>query len=65
MARYAMVHEATGFVVNVVEWDGDTATWQPPAGHMMVLDEPPSAGPGYTYDGEKFIPPPGGQPGTG
>jgi hypothetical protein len=58
MARYAMVQDASGVVVNVIEWDGNTETWQPPAGHTMVLDEPPSAGPGATYDGEKFIPPP-------
>lgn len=65
MARYAQVHTPTGFVVNVVEWDGNTdpATggWVPPDGYTMVVDEPPTCGPGWTYDGSKFTPPPGGQ----
>jgi hypothetical protein len=58
MARYAMVHEATGYVVNVIEWDGDETVMRPPAEHIMVEDNPPSAGPGFTYDGSKFNPPP-------
>jgi hypothetical protein len=58
MARYAMVQDASGIVVNVIEWDGNTETWTPPEGYTMVLDEPPSAGAGSTWDGEKFIPPP-------
>jgi hypothetical protein len=61
MARYAMVQDASNIVVNVIEWDGNEATWMPPAGHTMVLDEPPSAGPGFTYDGTTFTPPPGGE----
>lgn len=64
MARYAQVHDDSGFVVNVIEWDGNTATWQPPPGYTMVEDSEGKAGPGFTYDGTTFTPPPGGQPGT-
>jgi hypothetical protein len=63
MARYAMVHHVTGFVANVIEWDGDTATWQPPDGYDMVEDREGKAGPGFTYKNGQFTPPPGGQPG--
>lgn len=36
MFRYAMVNEATGVVDNVCNWDGELATWTPPAGYTMV-----------------------------
>jgi hypothetical protein len=62
MARYAMVDDASGIVVNVIEWDGEEATWKSPTGYTMVLDEPPAAGPGFTYADGVFTPPPGGQP---
>lgn len=62
MARYAQVHEATGFVVNVIMWDGNSENWVPPEGYVMVLDEPPAAGPGFTYVDGEFIPPPSGGP---
>lgn len=58
MARYAMIHEASGYVVNVIEWDGDESVMKPPADHIMVEDNPASAGPGFKYDGSKFNPPP-------
>ena len=61
MARYAMIDDASGIVVNVIEWDGDEANWKSPTGYTMVLDDPPAAGPGFTYDGTNFIPPPSGQ----
>jgi len=64
MARYAMVQDGSGFVANVVERDGSTETWTPPAGYTMVLDEPPSAGPGFTYADGVFTPPPTGGPGA-
>jgi len=64
MARYAMVEDISGIVVNVIEWDGDTSNWQPPAGYTMIEDTEGQAGPGYHHDGAKFVPPPGGQPGT-
>ena len=58
--RYAMVDTASGIVVNVIEWDGDEAQWRAPTGYTMV--ESAEAGPGFTYDGETFTPPPGGLP---
>jgi len=57
-----MVDEASGIVVNVVEWDGDEATWRAPTGYLMVEDSASQAGPGYTYEDGTFTPPPGGAP---
>lgn len=37
MPRYAVIRIADGAIVNVVEWDGDTNTWQPPSGHSARL----------------------------
>jgi hypothetical protein len=65
MARYAMVHSASGFVANVIEWDGNEENWMPPEGYEMVEDTEGKAGPGFTYVDGAFTPPPGGQPGTG
>jgi hypothetical protein len=56
MARYAMV-DATGLVVNVVEWNGNTQTWQPPPDMTMVEDVNGEAGPGFTYADGAFVPP--------
>jgi len=63
MARYAIVHPASGIVVNVVEWDGNTATWQPPEGYQAVEDSEAKAGVGMTYKNGAFVPLPGGRPG--
>ena len=57
MARYAMV-DASGLVTNVIEWDGDEATWRPPADVTMVEDVASESGSGFTWDGALFIPPP-------
>lgn len=65
MARYAQVLETAGVVVNVIEWDGNTATWQPPAGYTMISDPDMMSAPGFSWDGTSFTPPPGGEPGTG
>jgi len=64
MARYAMVDDSSGIVVNVIEWSGNEADWIPPIGYTMVEDTKGEAGPGYSYDGTSFTPPPGGEPGT-
>jgi hypothetical protein len=61
MARYAQVHSQYHYVANVIEWDGDEATWKPPAGYTMVEDVNGEAGPGFTYENGEFIPPPGGE----
>lgn len=43
--RWAMVRD--GVTENVILWDGDTATWQPPDGVVMMLetDAPPQPTP--------------------
>jgi len=64
MARYAMVQDSSQIVVNVIEWSGNEADWIPPIGYTMVEDTKGEAGPGYSYDGSTFTPPPGGEPGT-
>ena len=45
MARYAMVHDDSTIVVNVIEWDGNEETWAPPDGYTMVEDTEMQAGP--------------------
>jgi hypothetical protein len=65
MARYAMIQTASKIVVNVIEWDGNTATWKVPTGYEMIEDSKGEAGPGFTWNGTTFTPPPGGVvPGT-
>lgn len=58
MARYAMVQKVTGFVVNVIEWDGNEATWKAPDAYEMIEDTEAVAGPGFTYEDGQFVPPP-------
>jgi hypothetical protein len=60
MARYAQVHAQYRYVANVIEWDGNPETWPPPEGYEMIEDTEGKAGPGYTYEGGTFVPPPGG-----
>ena len=66
MPRYAMVHDASNIVVNIVVWDGREETWQPPAGHTMVLDHENNIGIGFTRNvvNNTFTPPAAGGPGT-
>jgi hypothetical protein len=35
---YLMVNESTNIVDNCVVWDGNSDTWQPPAGYLMLVD---------------------------
>lgn len=37
--NYLMVSESTNIVDNVCLWDGNPATWQPPAGYLMLVQE--------------------------
>ena len=62
MARYAMVHTLSGFVANVIEWDGNTETWTPPEGYTMVEDTKVEIGVGGTYRDGVYTPPPTGGP---
>jgi len=34
--KYAIINQVAGHLTNVVLWDGDTATWQPPDGTSAV-----------------------------
>lgn len=51
--RYALVKD--GIVVNLVEWNGNLDTWQPPEDTLPVeISGEVNVGIGYTYDGEVF-----------
>jgi hypothetical protein len=55
VSRYAVIQG--GAVTNIVLWDGDTATWQPPADATVVaLTDDQPVGPGDSYDGTTFTP---------
>jgi hypothetical protein len=36
MNTYAIIDESSGFLVNIVIWDGSIKTWQPPSGTQAV-----------------------------
>ena len=45
-------------VNNLVLWDGDTATWQPPEGYLMeVVPEGSGVNIGWGWDGTNFVSP--------
>jgi hypothetical protein len=49
----------TDIVENVILWDGDTNTWQPPEGYLMEpVPEGSGVGPGWGWDGTNFVAPP-------
>ena len=55
MARMALIRTVSGLVENVIELEPGAA-WSPPIGcHVGPSDE---AGPGYTWNGSRFIKPP-------
>lgn len=55
MARYAIVRAG---LVDVAEWDGQSA-WSPGVGAVLIeLEEGSQVGPGWSYDGSTFSPPP-------
>lgn len=35
--NYLMVNESTNVVDNICLWDGNTSTWQPPQGYLMLV----------------------------
>lgn len=48
MKKYAIIED--GVVANIVEWDGESATWQPPEGtHAQLVPEGVSVCIGWTY----------------
>lgn len=55
MARYAIVN--SGLVTNIVMWDGEENCSAIPADAIRVSDSQ-FVGPGFTYDGVNFTPPP-------
>jgi len=59
--QFALVQ--AGSVVNVIEWDGDTAAWRPPEGVTAhPLDDTAVVGIGYGYDGGVFNAPASPEP---
>ncbi|PRE27517.1 hypothetical protein [Burkholderia multivorans] len=56
MSIFAIVE--SGIVTNVVVWDGDESTWQPPTGATAIqMHEDDHFGIGWKYDGASFSPP--------
>lgn len=37
MDTYIILDEQGGWMLNIILWDGNLATWQPPAGTRVVL----------------------------
>ena len=61
VSNWAMIQDSV--VVNVCIWDGDTNTWQPPEGYLMVvIPEGSGVGIGWGWDGTNFIAPPEPEP---
>lgn len=54
---WAVIDSATGIVISVVVWDGNTETWPPPEGCIMAVLTG-SAGIGWSYADGVFTPPP-------
>ena len=52
---YAII-DATGLVINIIEWDGKPP-WQPPEG-CIAIKLTGGAGIGWTYANGEFTPPP-------
>jgi hypothetical protein len=50
-------------VENVVVWDGNTETWQPPPEYLMeIIPEGLLVSVGWGWDGENFVAPPAPEP---
>jgi len=63
VSNWAMI--LNGIVDNVCLWDGDTNTWQPPAGYLMEPIPDPNTdgvGIGWGWDGTNFVAPPQPEP---
>lgn len=56
--NYALIETATGTVANIVVWDGNAETWQPPEGHTAVeVPEGVYVSIGTRYENGEFVPP--------
>ena len=54
MARYALIRNSDSKVDNIVEWDGDTTKWAPPATQTAIQND--VANVGDTWNGSSFVP---------
>lgn len=57
--RWAMLKNDV--VINICLWDGDEATWQPPADVVMKV-APDYLGIGWSWDGSQWVAPPEPEP---
>lgn len=56
MSRYALVRNADGLVVNVIEYEVASSSFTPPAGHSLIADPQGAAEPRGHWDGAVFTP---------
>ncbi|MGQ7907216.1 hypothetical protein [Burkholderia sp. BC1] len=55
MKNYAVVKD--GIVINVIVWDGDEQSWQPPTGASAAeVPDEQAVSIGWRYDGSVFRP---------
>lgn len=59
--RYALVRSPDGAVVNVCVWDGVTP-WDDSMPSVSAVECPEEVGPGWTFDGSAWNPPPADPP---
>jgi hypothetical protein len=59
--RFALVRSTDGAVVNVCVWDGVTE-WDDSLPSITVVECPEEVGPGWSYDGGAWNPPPADPP---
>jgi hypothetical protein len=56
MKKYAIIDKTTGFVDNVILWDG-IVDWEPPEGYQAMHIENEAIGPNWTYLNGTFTEP--------
>jgi hypothetical protein len=54
--RFALVRSTDGWVTNVCVWDGVTE-WDDATPNIDAIECPEEVGPGWSYDGDEWIPP--------
>lgn len=50
--NYLMINTTTNIVENVCLWDGNTSSWQPPQGYLMVVQ---ATTPAYNWEYNQSI----------